>query len=137
MAMFLRPRCPSHMIDMAPLIDVVFLLLVFFMLTSNFVPPALPLQLPKASGEDAASGVAVVVSLDTSGTLTVDGSPVAEAEFASALARALKDAGTSTVHFRGDRSIDYGAFVDLMDRARKSGVGQFHLVHETARGKDD
>ncbi|MFZ9965065.1 MAG: ExbD/TolR family protein, partial [Terrimicrobiaceae bacterium] len=47
--MFARPKRPTLSIDMAPLIDVVFLLLIFFMLTSSFVPPSVPLTLPQAA----------------------------------------------------------------------------------------
>lgn len=127
---FSRSRRPSHSIDMAPLIDVVFLLLIFFMLTSNFVPPSLPMQLPRASGGEPAISPAVVVSLDAEGQLSIDGEICERSGFVLELTKALAFKETSTVHFRGDREVAYGEFVDLIDRARGVGVGQFHLIHE-------
>ncbi len=128
--MFTRPKRPTHTIDMAPLIDVVFLLLIFFMLTSNFVPPAIPLKLPHAGGDTAAPVEAVVVSLDAGGSLFVDGEMVTEAGFSEALKTALAASKTTTVHFRGDRTAEYGRFVELMDLARKAGAIQFNLIHD-------
>jgi biopolymer transport protein ExbD len=132
MTMFTRPKRPTHTIDMAPLIDVVFLLLIFFMLTSNFVPPSLPLKLPQASSAAVTPGEAVVVSLDAEGVVAIAGTPVTLENFETALKEALKVAGTTTVHFRGDRTAGYGDFVQLMDAARRAGAGQFNLLHEPA-----
>lgn len=127
---FSRPRRPSHTIDMAPLIDVVFLLLIFFMLTSSFVPPGLPLELPRASSSASSNELAVVVSLDSEGRMTIDGEVVERSAFLPELTRALESRETSVVKFRGDRGIEYGDFVDLIDQARGVGVGQFQLIHE-------
>lgn len=128
--MFTRPKRPSHTIDLAPLIDVVFLLLVFFMLTSSFSPPALPLQLPKAQGDQTPESNAVVVSLDSEGILAVDGEVIAFDDFEVVLRRAVEATGSPRVHFRGDQTAEYGRFLGLMDRARRVGVEQFHLVHD-------
>ena len=127
--MFRRPRRPTHTIDMAPLIDVVFLLLVFFMLTSSFTPPALPLDLPEVRSSAGSEPVVVVVSLDAAGGLAIDGSVVEESAFEVRLKEALVAAGTQTVHFRGDKNAVYGKFLGLMAKAKEAGAGQFHLVH--------
>ena len=128
--MFTRPKRPTHTIDMAPLIDVVFLLLIFFMLTSSFVPPSLPLALPKASGEPGSPDIAVIVSMDAAGGISIADSLVPADEFETRLALALADADTEIVHFRGDRESSYGRFVDLMDRAKGVGATRFHLIHD-------
>lgn len=129
-SMFTRSKRPAHAIDMAPLIDVVFLLLIFFMLTSNFTPPSMPLKLPKSQEGAPTVGEAVIVSMDASGTLEVHGEKVTMDLFGAKLKEVLASVGTSTVHFRGDRAMGYGDFVELMDVARKSGAAQFNLVHE-------
>lgn len=128
--MFRRPRRPTHTIDMAPLIDVVFLLLVFFMLTSSFSPPSLPLKLPEVRAAEAVEPPVVVISLDAQGVVTIAAEAVDDSQFADRLRRALQEAGTETVHFRGDRDADYGRFLKLMARAKEAGAAQFHLVHE-------
>ncbi|GAB4169157.1 MAG: hypothetical protein Fur0032_07610 [Terrimicrobiaceae bacterium] len=128
--MFRRPRRPTHTIDMAPLIDVVFLLLVFFMLTSSFSPPSVPLRLPEMRPAEAAEPPVVVVSMDSEGKISIADLRVENTQFEAALRKALEQADTKTVHFRGDRDAGYGQFLKLMARAREAGALQFHLVHE-------
>lgn len=130
--MFARPKRPTHTIDMAPLIDVVFLLLIFFMLTSSFTRPSLPLELPKAAAGETRPAEAVEVSLDVAGALMIDGEAVTAEAFDATLRQRLEKAGTQIVNFRGDRGVDYGRFVDLMARARQVGATQFNLVHDPA-----
>jgi biopolymer transport protein ExbD len=130
--MFTRPKRPTLSIDMAPLIDVVFLLLIFFMLTSSFAPPAVPLTLPKAGSGAPTETAKVVVSLDQAGEISISEKPITESEFETALRAALDQNATTTVHFRGDTSIDYGVFLKLISRARNAGASQFHLVHDPA-----
>lgn len=128
--MFVRPKRPSHTIDMAPLIDVVFLLLIFFMLTSSFTSPSLPLNLPGASAEGSEPREALTVSVAEDGAIAIDGEVVSLDAFEETLQTRLAAFPDKSVNFRGDRTIDYGIFVDLMDRARRTGATQFNLVHE-------
>ena len=130
--MFTRPKRPTLSIDMAPLIDVVFLLLIFFMLTSSFVPPAVPLTLPKASSGAPSEAAKVIVSLDQNGQISISEKTIADAEFESVLSAALEQNATNAVHFRGDTTVDYGVFLKLISRARNAGASQFHLVHDPA-----
>lgn len=128
--MFVRPKRPSHTIDMAPLIDVVFLLLIFFMLTSSFTAPSLPLKLPGASGTESEPRETLTVSVNREGDIAIAGEVVTLETFESILRDRLAVSNDKTVNFRGDRDLDYGIFVDLMDRARRTGATQFNLVHD-------
>jgi hypothetical protein len=115
---------------MAPLIDVVFLLLIFFMLTSNFMPTSVPLTLPQASSKETSDSAKVIVSLDGEGRISISETLVTDGEFENLLKIELQKNATSVVHFRGDKSVDYGIFLQLMSRARASGAQQFQLVHD-------
>jgi len=128
--MFRRPKRPSHAIDMAPLIDVVFLLLIFFMLTSAFREPSLPLQLPSASGSPDTPVEALIISVNADGDIAIGDQPVTLAAFTATLRAILDQRENHTINFRGDRTVDYGVFVDLMDRARTAGASQFNLIHD-------
>ncbi|NBS14366.1 MAG: biopolymer transporter ExbD [Verrucomicrobia bacterium] len=131
--MFHRPKRITTSIDMAPLIDVVFLLLIFFMLTSSFSLPSLQIKLPTAQGQPDSSPEVILVAVDAQGTISIQGQPVPLPLFEERL-RVLASGQTDRkIHFRGDRGMDYGLFVELMDRARQIGFVQFHLVHETKR----
>ncbi|MEI7973882.1 MAG: biopolymer transporter ExbD [Bdellovibrio sp.] len=131
--MFTRPKRITTSIDIAPLIDVVFLLLIFFMLTSSFSLPSIQMRLPTARGGTDSNPSAIVVAVDAQGLITIQGSPVPLPLFEQKL-RALADAQADPkIHFRGDRGMDYGLFVELMDRARQIGIVQFNLVHDTKK----
>lgn len=128
--MFSRPKRLTTSIDMAPLIDVVFLLLIFFMLTSSFTLPSLQIKLPTAQGQADPTPETIMVTVDAQGSITLQGSPVSLALFDEKL-RALSQGQTDRkIHFRGDQKMNYGLFVELMDRARQIGIIQFNLVHD-------
>jgi len=129
-AFFVRPKRVSAHLDMAPLIDVVFLLLIFFMLTSSFLQPSIPLTLPKAAAADEPPPAPVFVSVDQAGEVYLNQDPVARGEFATKLAALLDGRTDKTVNFRGDRAMPYEVFVALMAEARQAGAGQFNIVHE-------
>jgi biopolymer transport protein ExbD len=128
--MFARPKRQSHAIDMAPLIDVVFLLLIFFMLTSSFTQPSLPLTLPKASGEQPERSDAIVVNVDATGAITIASESIPLEQFEPSLRAAVAASQSGAVNFRADRAVEYGFFVDLMDRAGRAGASKFNLVHD-------
>ncbi|MGF1656603.1 MAG: ExbD/TolR family protein [Verrucomicrobiales bacterium] len=129
MSMFRRNKRPSSAIDLAPLVDVVFLLLIFFMLTSSFAEPSLPLTLPQSKNTEGATTQPVVVSLDAAGQLAINGEEISMAEYEQTLRAALERNGVETVNFRGDESVDYGEFLRLMDVSRAAGAVEFHLIH--------
>jgi biopolymer transport protein ExbD len=128
---FIRPKKVSLGLDMAPLIDVVFQLLIFFMLTSSFSNPSLKLSLPKAVTQDKKEPEYVVVSIDKSGTVFVDRTQIQLAELKGALSAKLKMYPNKSVHFRGDQEIPYKLFVQVMDTARQAGASQINIVHQS------
>lgn len=129
-AFFIRPKRVSARLDMAPLIDVVFLLLIFFMLTSSFLQPSIPLALPRAAAADEPPPAPVFVSVDQSGLVYLNQEPVVREEFSAKLGALLAGRDDRTVNFRGDRTMPYEVFVALMAEARQAGAGQFNIVHE-------
>ena len=129
-AFFIRRKRVSARLDMAPLIDVVFLLLIFFMLTSSFLQPSIPLALPQAAAADEPPPAPVFVSVDESGLVYVNQEPVAREEFIAKLGAVLAGRDDQTVNFRGDRTMPYEVFVALMAEARQAGAVQFNIVHE-------
>lgn len=129
--MFRRPKRASHSIDMAPLIDVVFLLLIFFMLTSSFTPPSLPLTLPKAKPAGEPPKPAPVVSIDREGRMALDGREVTLETLPGALQEALDGDERRAVHVRGDRGVDYGSVLELMTATRAAGATQINLIYES------
>ena len=122
-----RPRRRAT-IELTPLIDVVFQLLVFFLLTSSFVQPSLRLDLPTGGTMDEADTRPVVLEIDGTGRLAIDGEAVEREGLEYAL-RAALSGGRSAVRLSGDRAMAYGIFVEALDAARRAGAAHFDLVH--------
>lgn len=129
----IRPKKLSLGLDMAPLIDVVFQLLIFFMLTSSFSNPALKLNLPKAVIQDRKETEQIVVSMDKSGNIFVNATKTELNEFKTQLERKLASDPKKSIHFRGDEEAPYKIFVEVMDLARQAGARQINIVHEAKR----
>lgn len=106
-------------IDLTPLIDVVFMLLLFFILAATFSQPVLQVALPPARTAERVPDDAsrLVFSIDAAGTLHHLNAPISIADVPGLLA-----AGTGgAVELRVDRAAPFEAFVDVMDRLRAAG----------------
>jgi len=132
---FLRPKKSSLSLDMAPLIDVVFQLLIFFMLTSSFSHPALQLNLPKAKEHDRKQTEEIVVSIDRAGSVFINNRKSSLGALMPELKPLLERNSKKSVHLRGDEKMPYGNFVEVMDLARQAGAKQINIVHESGGEK--
>ncbi len=130
---FIRPKKPSLSLDMAPLIDIVFQLLIFFMLSSSFLNPALKLNLPRAVQQDQREAEQVVVSVDREGSIYVNTLKTPKLELQAALQSKLAKNAKKSVHIRGDKDMPYKYFVEVMDIARQAGARQINIVHESEK----
>jgi len=119
-----RRRRHDPVINLAPLVDIVFLLVIFFMVTSTFITPetGLPVDLPQAvSGEERPSGApTVVVSAD--GVAYWQGKAVADDALLGILRRAVAADPVGTVILRADRKTPHGRVVQVMDIIRRAGA---------------
>lgn len=105
------------------MIDVIFLLLMFFMLTSNFVTPnALNLQLPSSTSKTMASP-SLSVSVDKNGLFYIDKTPVALASLESSLRARIKalggDTKNTTITVAADKAAAVEHVVSILEVANK------------------
>lgn len=126
---FIRSKKPSLSIDMAPLIDIVFQLLIFFMLSSSFITPAIKLNLPKAVIQDKRQIERVVVSIDKDGKFYVNQQMTAAEDLTTGIGSHLATAALKSVDLRGDGDASYRYFVQAMDAARQAGATQVNILH--------
>ena len=129
---FIRQKKSSLGIEMAPMIDVVFLLLIFFMLSSSFLNPALKLTLPQAASEDRREPEPLTVSIDQAGNIFLNTQKVPMGELKAELAAHLSGKDPKAVRIRGDAEMPYKLFVEVMDRARQAGAEQIHIAHQSS-----
>lgn len=118
--------------NLTPLIDIVFLLLVFFMLTSHFVQEqALDIDLPVAdSGEAVREDSELEVVINARGHLLVDEHIVETENLEGVLRQQLAGRESKLVRVRGDRGAPLGKAVAVLDAARKAGADGVDIVTE-------
>lgn len=128
---FIRPKKSSIGLDMAPLIDIIFQLLIFFILTSSFLHPSLELKLPKAVQATETRPEHLIISVDQNEKLFVNTMPVSMESLKTHLEPLLaaKKPEARDVHLRGDQDMPYKTFVEIMDQARQAGASQINIVH--------
>jgi biopolymer transport protein ExbD len=123
-----RARIHSHL-DIAPLIDIVFLLLVFFMLTSTFlVPEAIELELPESSSADVTETMPIVVSLDQTGQLSLNGGGIELDQLRMALEPLLKQDADSAITLKSDARTEVQQLLKVMDEIRAAGGSNVALA---------
>ncbi|MDT8407456.1 MAG: biopolymer transporter ExbD [Methylococcales bacterium] len=113
----------SQALDISPLIDIVFILLIFFMVTTTFVKDMkLELQRPSASSSSMASSKAIRLYIDSSGETYLDGEPIRVWLIQSKLRDMLKASSNASVLVVTDDGVPAGKLVEVVDQARLSGA---------------
>jgi len=126
-------RRPTLLLDLTPLIDVVFLLLIFFMVSTTFVQDAagLKIDLPRSENREvieASEDVSVRVGAD--GTVFVDEEGVTLESLRARLGEAAKKDPETMVVLEADQSVDHGRVVEVLDLARDLGLTRFAIATE-------
>lgn len=123
---------------MTPLIDVVFQLLIFLMVTSQFTKPEAVVDLPQAQGEAATvdpNKEKVTIAIQEDGSVIVDEEVVSMSDLPILLRTTLSSMDKRRVEIRGDRESQFGRFVEIMEIARESGAGTIGVVKQAKDGK--
>ncbi|WP_369163157.1 ExbD/TolR family protein [Candidatus Thiodiazotropha sp. LNASS1] len=122
----------SQVLNLTPLIDIVFLLLVFFMLTAHFIEDeAIDIQLPVAeSSQPSVDDDTVEVALLPNGELLVDGRAATLDNLEDTLRGALHAPNKRYVRLKGDQAAAFGAGVKVIDAARSAGAESLDILTE-------
>ena len=122
--MFDEPIRKRGMASLTPLIDVVFLLLIFFMLTTSFLQTqSLSVVTPAPSAADLPKDARVVeIWLNGDGSIAIDGKPVERAALAQGLNAAIGERKDITVTILAERGSRTQALVSAVEAARQSGA---------------
>jgi len=123
-----RARIHSHL-DIAPLIDIVFLLLVFFMLTSTFMlPEAIELELPESSSASVTDTTPIVVSLNQTGQLALNGESIELEQLRQAIKPLIKQNADSAITLKSDAHTQVQQLLKVMDEIRAAGGSNVALA---------
>ncbi len=118
-----------------PLIDVMFNLLIFFMLTSNFViQPGIKVRLPKAVTSEVLSSRNLTITLTGQDLLFLNDKPTTVAALTQEIKTAAEE--NKTVLLKADSGSSLGRVVEIWDLCRDAGVSQINIAtNEKAQDK--
>ncbi len=115
-------RYIKPVINIASLVDVLFLLLIFFMVTSAFVEqPNIKLELPATRHSEVSKVERTVLTISRDGQLFLKEKPVEKQNLEKELRRLRLDTGEEVLVLKADKMVPYGDVVDVMDNAKGAG----------------
>lgn len=125
-------RRSSHIANLTPLIDIVFLLLIFFMLTSHFVKQeSLEIDFPKAeTGESLRESNELEIIINADGKIKYKNDVISLKNLETRLRIDLSAVDEKNVRIKGDQVVDFGKAVEVLDMARKAGASGVDIVTE-------
>ncbi|MCY3775775.1 MAG: biopolymer transporter ExbD [Candidatus Aminicenantes bacterium] len=121
----------SGEMELTPLIDCVFLLLIFFMVTTVFQEPyRLKVFLPEAEEAAMIEEKKLVATIDRAGVMEVNRHPVTMESVEGVLAREKEGVRVVTLIIRTDKETRHGLVLDLMETAKRIGIEKIVLATE-------
>lgn len=122
-------------VDMSPLIDMVFILLIFFMVSSTFVKDMkLDLNRPGASSASKASSKVIRVFIDNAGDTYVDAQPVKTWAIQGKLRDMLRTSTEKSVLVITDDGIEVNKLIEVVDQCRMAGAKDVAVATEKEVG---
>ena len=119
-------------IEIIPMIDVIFFLLVFFMISSLAHQKfnSLPVNLPKTSSSSNAVPQKITLTIAATGQIYLNKIPTSLSGLAEALAHEMREIPDETLVINADRGTSYGLVINAMDEAKKIGIRKFALLSQ-------
>ena len=120
---FTRRVAPRVGIDIAPLVDVVFLLVIFFAASTTFLETSgLQLELPESSAKASREAEELTVYLAADGSLGFEEDTLTKEQLAARLRTELEERERKIVVLRADTTTEHGEVVEIMDLIREAGA---------------
>ncbi|MFH1594331.1 MAG: biopolymer transporter ExbD [Candidatus Omnitrophota bacterium] len=119
-------------LDITPLIDVIFLLLIFFMLTSSFIfQPGIKINLPKALTSEVIQRENLIIIIRDDDSLFVNERQIDIEELSSRLKIAARE--SKPILIKADRKASLGKVVEIWDLCRLQGVQKINIATSQKR----
>lgn len=116
-------------IQITPLIDMVFILLIFFVVTTSFVSETgLSIQRPRSSSSETLPRESIPVAISANGRIAVDGKRTTLFSIQPLLERRLRSQPGLAVVIVADKAVSMDRVVRVMDEVRAAGIAQIALA---------
>jgi biopolymer transport protein TolR len=115
-------------INMTPLMDLTFILLITFIITFPLIEQGIAINLPQGKASDMKESVSRAISLSLDKQLYLDDVPVSKEELIAAMADVSTAEPDTTIYVRADRKLAYGEVVEVMRILHDANITRMALV---------
>lgn len=131
-----RNKKSAHF-DLTPLIDVVFLLLIFFMLTTTFVnlENRVKVNLPSGDFAAAESSENIIVTITENNTIYLNGKLIDPLKLTESVATEIKEEPEKIVILEADKNVLHGKVIRVMDLLKKGGAERIAIATQPTEEK--
>lgn len=122
---------------LSPMIDMIFLLLVFFIVSTMYMVEikTIPIKMPTAAHTQTVTKSTFVVTVKEDGAIYLDDDKIDLPTLCENAKGQLALDENFAVIIRGDKGVEYGAIIKLMDALKGAGITKFGLATETGKNK--
>jgi len=119
-------------LEITPLIDVVFLLLIFFMVSTTFVDvnTGINIVLPQSSITEISESRDIIISITKNKKIYINRKNVDLSNFENELEKEIEHSQKNNVIIKADKDIDYGFVVKIMTMSKNSGATELDIATE-------
>lgn len=119
-------------INVAPLVEVMLVLIIIFMLTAPTLNVGIQVDLPKSGSTEInnSKNPPVIISINKLGELFLEETKMSIEELTDKLPHILQAGKTDVVYIRGDKNLPYGKIVEIMSFISMSGLCKVSLIAE-------
>ena len=116
-------------INLTPLLDIVFIMLIFFVVTTSFVKESgIEVNRPTAQTAERREHSNILIAIAPNGEIWIDKRPVDIRALRAVVERMLAENPEGSVIVQGDREAQIGLLVEVMDQVRKGGVSNVSIA---------
>ncbi|MDI6732626.1 MAG: biopolymer transporter ExbD [Planctomycetota bacterium] len=125
---FHRRKKVQTLLNIAPLIDCVFLLLIFFLLTSSFIEEVgLEIELPESASASTVEEQEIVISLSEEGHLEINGKPSSLDRLQEDVSELINRWGKNQAILRADKNVRLELLIKVMDLIKAAGIKAINI----------
>ena len=118
-------------IDMTPMLDIVFIMLIFFIVTTSFVKEAgIDVNKPDASQATKKPSANIFIAIRANGEVWMDKRMVDVERVGANIERLLAEQPTDMVVIQADKDAKHGVVVEVMDQIKEAGIEKISIAAE-------
>ncbi|MEA3523501.1 MAG: biopolymer transporter ExbD [Campylobacterota bacterium] len=115
-------------IDMTPMLDIVFIMLIFFIVTTSFVKESgIEVEKPQASSTQLDKKVNIIIGIKKSGEIWIDNRPIDIRALRTRVEKLHAETPEGTVIISADKRSETGILVSVMDQVKLAGIEKISI----------